>query len=53
MVRNFALTFVAVMLRLEMPFLTILFGETTGLEIVAKVVLDIEFASRERQPGCV
>ena len=35
MIRNFALTFAAVTLRLEMPFLTMFFGETTGYEIVA------------------
>ena len=35
MIRNFALTFAAVMLRLEMPLLTILFGDETGYQIVA------------------
>lgn len=35
MMRNFALTFAAVTLRLEMPLLTILFGDETGYQIVA------------------
>jgi hypothetical protein len=35
MIRNFALTFAAVTLRLWLPVLTILFGDTTGYEIVA------------------
>ena len=35
MIRNFALTFAAVTLRIQMPFLAMLFGEVTGYEIVA------------------
>jgi hypothetical protein len=35
MIRNFALTFAAVTLRLWLPILTVLFGDTTGYEIVA------------------
>jgi hypothetical protein len=35
MIRNFALTFAAVTLRLWMPVLVMLFGEVTGYEIVA------------------
>jgi hypothetical protein len=35
MVRNFALTFAAVTLRLWLPLLTVVFGATTGYEIVA------------------
>lgn len=35
MMRNFALTFAAVTLRLEMPFLMMGFGEETGYQIVA------------------
>ena len=35
MIRNFALTFAAVTLRIEMPFLIMGFGEVTGYQIVA------------------
>ena len=35
LIRNFSLTYAAVMLRLELPVQTRVFGETTGYEIVA------------------
>lgn len=35
MIRNFALTFAAVTLRLEMPFLATIFGGETGYQLVA------------------
>lgn len=35
MIRNFALTFAAVTLRLEIPFLAMLFGGETGYQLVA------------------